>query len=109
VKPNKASRVEHTLSPSRCRHPYGACYLSTQPPLAADKDAVTGNHDPGKDIRQPNRDKTRVSCAAGRVSAVFSPPLDLGLPGGLTFFMDLEAKYVTGILRGLQSKSAPKV
>jgi hypothetical protein len=43
------------------------------------------------------------------LAPVFSPPLDLGLPGGLTFFMDLEAKYVTGILRGLQSKSAPKV
>jgi hypothetical protein len=43
------------------------------------------------------------------LAAVISPPLDLGLPGGLTFFMDLEARHVTGVPGNLQSDSAPTV
>jgi hypothetical protein len=43
------------------------------------------------------------------LAPVISPPLDLGLPGGLTFFMDLEARHVTGVTGRLQSNSASTV
>lgn len=40
------------------------------------------------------------------LAPVVSPRLDLGLPGGLTFFMDLEARNVTGVMGNLQGNSA---
>lgn len=63
----------------------------------------------GKILGSKTEARSVNSVQLASLAAVISPPLDLGLPGGLTFFMDLEARHVTGVPGNLQSDSAPTV